>query len=68
MAELMYKADLAITAAGMTMFEALCVGTPVIAIPQDQLQKDTYQGVVRMLEIDCLSKLEKMIGTPIFHV
>lgn len=62
MAELLYGANLVITAAGMTMFEALCVGTSVIVIPQDQLQKDTYQGVVRMLEIDCLGDLERMIG------
>lgn len=62
MAELMFNADLAITAAGMSMFEALCVGTSVIVIPQDQLQRDTYQGVVRMLEIDELGNLEKMIA------
>jgi len=61
MAEMLYFADLAITAAGMTMFEALCVGTPIIVIPQDQLQRDTYQGVVRMLEIDELGNLENMI-------
>ena len=60
-AELMYNADLAITAAGMTMFEALCVGTSVIIIPQDQLQRDTYTGVVRILEIDDLCHLERMI-------
>ncbi len=61
MAELMYVSDLAITAGGMTMFEALCVGTPVIVIPQDKLQRETYQGVVRMLEIDEIGNLEKMI-------
>lgn len=60
-AELMYKADLAITSAGMSMFEALCVGTPVIVIPQDQLQRDTYQGVMRMLESDDLKRLGEMI-------
>lgn len=56
-AELMHAADLAITAAGMSMFEALCVGTPVIVIPQDALQRNTYQGVIRLLEIDDLMKL-----------
>lgn len=66
MAVLMYNADLAITAAGMSMFEALCVGTPVIVIPQDQLQRDTYQGVVRMLEIDGLGNLEGMIAVADF--
>jgi UDP-2,4-diacetamido-2,4,6-trideoxy-beta-L-altropyranose hydrolase len=61
MAELMYHSDLVVTAAGMTMFEALCVGTPIIVIPQDALQRDTYKGVVRLLEIDELGNLEKMI-------
>lgn len=56
-AELMHAADLAITAAGMSMFEALCVGTPVIVIPQDALQRNTYQDVIRLLEIDDLMKL-----------
>jgi len=61
-AELMYAADLAITAAGISMFEALCVGTPVIVIPQDTLQRDTYRGVMRLLEADELAQLEDIIG------
>lgn len=60
-AELMYKSDLAITSAGITMFEALCVGTPVVVIPQDQLQRDTYRGVMRMLESDEIHQLEDVI-------
>lgn len=60
-AELMYEADLSITAAGMSMFEALCVGTPVIVIPQDDLQRDTYRGVMRLLEIDELAQLAGII-------
>lgn len=60
-AELMHKADLAITSAGLSMFEVLCVGTPVIVMPQDALQRDTYQGFMRMLERDEIGKLEGMI-------
>lgn len=60
-AELMYKAELTITSAGLSMLEALCVGTPVIVIPQDALQRDTYQGFMRMLERDEVSKLGGMI-------
>lgn len=60
-AELMYKAELTITSAGLSMFEALCVGTPVIVIPQDALQRDTYQGFMRMLEGDEVGKLGGMI-------
>jgi len=43
-AELMYKADLIITSPGVSMFEALCVGTPVIAIYQNLLQKSWFEG------------------------
>lgn len=60
-AELMYQADLAVTAAGMSMFEALCVGTPVIVIPQDQLQRDTYGGVMRLLEVEDIDQLPQLI-------
>jgi spore coat polysaccharide biosynthesis predicted glycosyltransferase SpsG len=59
--ELMYQADLAITAAGMTMFEALCVRTPVIVIPQDELQWETYDGVMRMLPRDQIGQLAELI-------
>jgi spore coat polysaccharide biosynthesis predicted glycosyltransferase SpsG len=60
-AELMYKADLAIASPGLSVFEALCVGTPVIVMPQDALQRDTYQGFMRMLERDQVGKLGGMI-------
>jgi spore coat polysaccharide biosynthesis predicted glycosyltransferase SpsG len=61
-ADLMYKADLTVTSPGLSMFEALCVGTPVIVIPQDALQRDTYRGFMRMLERDEISKLGGMIA------
>lgn len=60
-AELMYRADLSITAAGMSMFESLCVGTPVIVIPQDELQRKTYRGVMRLLEVNELAQLGELI-------
>lgn len=60
-AELMYEADLSITAAGMSMFESLCVGTPVIVIPQDDLQRNTYRGVMQMLEVNELAQLGDLI-------
>lgn len=59
--ELLYGADLAITAAGMTMFEALCVGTPVIVIPQDDLQRETYAGWIRFLEPEDIAALPSRI-------
>jgi len=60
-AELMYAADLVIAAPGLSAFEALRVGTPVIVVPHDTLQRDTYLGFMRMLERNELSKLGNMI-------
>lgn len=60
-AELMYGADLVLASPGLSAFEALRVGTPVIVVPHDTLQRDTYQGFMRMLERDELWKLADMI-------
>ncbi|MDP9263153.1 MAG: hypothetical protein M3O85_02410, partial [Acidobacteriota bacterium] len=60
-AQLMYEADLVIASPGLSVFEALCVGTPVLAIPQNVLQRDTYQGFIRMLERDEVGKLKQVM-------
>jgi spore coat polysaccharide biosynthesis predicted glycosyltransferase SpsG len=60
-AELMYRADLVLASPGLSAFEALRVGTPVIVVPHDTLQRDTYEGFIRMLERDELWKLGDMI-------
>lgn len=60
-AELMYGADLVLASPGLSAFEALRVGTPVIVIPHDTLQRDTYQGFLRVLERDKLTDLKEMI-------
>ena len=41
-AELMYNADLVITSPGLSMFEAAYVGSPVLAISQNDLQNHYY--------------------------
>lgn len=56
-AELMFASDLVIASPGLSAFEALRVGTPVIVVPHDDLQKDTYVGVFSLLDrnqLDCL--------------
>jgi len=62
-AELMYSADLVLASPGLSAFEALRVGTPVIVFPQDALQRDTYQGFMRMLERNEVGVLGHMIDT-----
>lgn len=41
MAELMWNADLAITAGGLTMFELACVGTPSVVICGERFEVET---------------------------
>lgn len=60
-AERMYEADLVLASPGLSAFEALRVGTPVIVVPHNALQRDTYQGFMRMLERDELSNLGAML-------
>jgi spore coat polysaccharide biosynthesis predicted glycosyltransferase SpsG len=61
-AELMFAADLVVASPGLSAFEALCVGTPVVVIPQDALQGDTYRGFMRMLERIEASQLPGMLA------
>jgi spore coat polysaccharide biosynthesis predicted glycosyltransferase SpsG len=62
----MYSADLVIAAPGLSVFEALCVGTPVIVMPQNSLQKKTYEGFMRVLDKNEVNRLGKMIDNSDF--
>lgn len=56
-AQLMHKADVVIVSPGLSAFEALFVGTPILVMPQDLLQKETYQGVFKVIDRDEIAKL-----------
>ncbi len=60
-AELMHRADLVLASPGLSAFEALKVGTPIIVVPHDDLQRDTYEGFMRMLERHQLQELRGML-------
>ncbi|MDO9005996.1 MAG: glycosyltransferase [Aquabacterium sp.] len=60
-AELMHRSHLVIASPGLSAFEALKVGTPIIIVPHDELQRDTYHGFMRMLGRDELERLGVMI-------
>lgn len=60
-AQLMYQADLVIASPGLSCFESLCVGTPVVVIPQNELQKETYDGFFSIIGIDEIDQLLKII-------
>ena len=61
-AELMYKADLVIVSPGLSLFEALCVGTPVIAMHHNLWQKNEMAGLVDTLDKSEASRLKDMIA------
>jgi len=60
-AELMYSVDLVITAPGISVFEALCVYTPVIVIHQNEWQKNGFNGFMKTLSKDDIRKLKLLI-------
>ena len=41
-AELMWKSDITFVSPGLSLFESLVVGTPIIAIAQNELQRSVY--------------------------
>jgi UDP-2,4-diacetamido-2,4,6-trideoxy-beta-L-altropyranose hydrolase len=44
----LFHADLAITAGGISAYEALCTGTPLLALSYDRLQKTTVRRLSRL--------------------
>jgi len=60
-AELMYEADLAITSPGLSMFETLCVGTPVIAISQTRFHKEVFDKFFPTLHENDIARLWDII-------
>ncbi|HYK89524.1 MAG TPA: hypothetical protein VE398_12185 [Acidobacteriota bacterium] len=47
LAHLLFRADLAVTAGGLAAFEALCAGTPAMALSVDKHQHITVQTLAR---------------------
>jgi spore coat polysaccharide biosynthesis predicted glycosyltransferase SpsG len=45
--EPLFRADMAITAGGLSAFESLCVGTPLLAVAFDELQQVTVTTLAR---------------------
>lgn len=60
-ARLMYEADLCIVSPGLSMCEALCVGTPIIAIPQLPYQWDSCVGQIKMIHREEIGELNEII-------
>ena len=60
-AERMYNSDVVFASPGLTFFEALSIGTPVIGFHQNELQKDTYKELLPTVDLSELSKLHLII-------
>ena len=65
-AELMYNNDLVMASPGLSFFEALVVGTPVIGFHQNELQKDVYNEVLPTLGKKDIVNLETVLKNKIF--
>lgn len=61
-AELMYESDLVMASPGLSVFEALCVGTPVIVIHHNLWQKNGFKGFVETLDKSEIKRLEDIIA------
>lgn len=60
-AQRMYAADLVLASPGLSAVEALCVGSPVILLPQNEMGREAYRDFFRMVERDEVAQLPDMI-------
>ncbi len=60
-AELMHQTDLVLASPGLSFFESLAIGTPVIGFHQDEIQKKTYKDLLPTIDKNEIAKLPEMI-------
>lgn len=60
-AEMMFHADRVIASPGLSTFEALRIGSPVVVIPHDEIQKNAYKGILAMVEEENLDTLAEVL-------
>lgn len=65
-AELMFCSDLVFVSPGLSLFEALKVGTPILAFFQSDLQKDIYNGYIPTYGKEDVYNVVNMIITRTF--
>ena len=65
-AETMHKNDVVFASPGLSFFEALSVGTPVLGFHQNELQRSTYKGYLTTVDKSDLSKLASRIENKSF--
>ncbi len=60
-AERMFRSDLALVSPGLTFFESLMVGTPVLVFHHNEFQRKSYEGVFATLGKKDVEKLPLLI-------
>lgn len=60
-AEAMHRSDLVFASPGLSFFEALTVGTPVVGFHQNELQRDVYRGYLTTLDKSELFRISSII-------
>lgn len=60
-AEVMHRSDVVFASPGLSFFEALAVGTPVVGFHQNELQRDAYRGYLTTLDKSELFRLSSII-------
>jgi spore coat polysaccharide biosynthesis predicted glycosyltransferase SpsG len=65
-AEMMSRQDVVFTSPGLSFFESLAVGTPVIGFHQNELQKKSYQEIIPTVDKENIGTLVSMISNKEF--
>lgn len=65
-AKAMHESDVVFASPGLSFFEALAVGTPVLGFHQNELQRDVYKGYLTTLDKTELFKLPLIIENKAF--
>jgi spore coat polysaccharide biosynthesis predicted glycosyltransferase SpsG len=65
-AEAMHKSDVVFASPGLSFFEALAVGTPVVGFNQNEMQRDVYKGYLPTLDKSELFRLSSIIENKAF--
>jgi len=65
-AEAMHRSDVVFASPGLSFFEALAVGTPVVGFHQNELQRDVYRGYLTTLDKSELFRLSSIIENKSF--
>lgn len=60
-AEMMHQSDVVFASPGLSFFETLAVGAPVLGFHQNDIQRDAYQGLLPTIGKSELDQLESII-------